>query len=78
MPGTAEKSTARRFTLVRDEDVSGTSGLGVVAEGIEWSHGKVSLHWLSQLGVVSVYDNLKTVVQVHGHDGKTKVVWIDT
>ena len=74
--GTAEKSTARLFTLVRDEDVSGTSGTGVVAEGVEFSSGQVALHWLSQLEVVSVYANVKTVLQVHGHDGKTRLVWL--
>lgn len=49
MSGSADRSTARRFHLVRAEDVSGTSGVGTVAEGVEWSNGWVSLHWLSQL-----------------------------
>ncbi len=73
--GTAEKSTAKLFVLMRDDDVSGTSGVGVVAEGVEFSSGQVALHWLSQLEVVSVYANVKTVLQVHGHDGKTRVEW---
>lgn len=44
MSGSADRSTVRRFHLVRAEDVSGTSGVGTVAEGVEWSNGWVSLH----------------------------------
>jgi len=73
--GTAERSTAKMFVLVRDEDVSGTSGTGVVAEGVEWSNGWVSLHWLSQLGCLGMYENIKVMLAVHGHDGKTRLEW---
>lgn len=73
--GTAERSTARLFVLVREDDVSGTSGTGVVCEGVEWSNGWVSMHWLSQLECISMYANIKTVMEVHGHDGKTKLEW---
>lgn len=74
----AIQSTARRFTLVRSEDVSGTSGTGVVAEGVEWSNGWVNIHWLSQLGSVEMCESMKVVIAIHGHEGKTKVVWVDT
>ena len=39
--------TARRFELHRDDDVSGVSGTGVVAEGVLFSSGRVALEWLS-------------------------------
>lgn len=74
--GTAQKSTARMFVLVRDVDISGTSGTGVVAEGTEWSNGWVSLHWLSQLGALGMYENIKVMLEVHGHDGKTRLEWL--
>lgn len=77
MSGSADRSTARRFHLVRAEDVSGTSGVGTVAEGVEWSNGWVSLHWLSQLGCLGMYENAKVMLEVHGHEGKTKLVWVD-
>lgn len=32
-----------RFELVRDVDVTGISGTGVVAEGVEFSDGTVAL-----------------------------------
>lgn len=76
-PPASGLSTMRRFVLKRDLDVSGTSGTGIVAEGIEFSNGQVSIHWLSQLESVGVYANAKVLNQLHGHQGSTKVVWID-
>ena len=74
---TANKSTARRFVLERSEDVSGTSGTGIVAEGTEYSNGYCTVVWLSPLMIIEVAANLKVYMEVHGHGGKTKVVWID-
>lgn len=74
---TAKQSTSRRFILNRMVDATGTSGIGVVAEGICFSGGKVALHWLSHLGAINVYDSFEVVTALHGHDGKTEVVWID-
>jgi hypothetical protein len=36
----------RLFSLVRDEDVSGISGTGPIAEGVEFTDGSVALRWL--------------------------------
>lgn len=74
---TAKQSRARRFVLDRSEDATGTSGTGIVAEGIEFSNGKVALHWLSHLGAVNVYDSMMVTTTLHGHDGRTVVKWID-
>ncbi len=74
---TSRDINMRRFKLVRAEDVSGTSGTGVVAEGVEFSNGQVVIHWISQLESVNVYANAKVLAALHGHDGKTMVEWID-
>lgn len=74
---TARQSTARRFVLDRAEDATGTSGTGIVAEGIEFSNGKVALHWLSHLGAVNVYDSMQVTEALHGHGGRTVVKWVD-
>lgn len=74
---TSRQTTMRRFVLVRQEDVSGTSGTGVVAEGIEFSNGQAVLHWLTQLESIAVYASMKVLDQVHGHNGKTKIEWMD-
>lgn len=67
----------RRFHFVRTEDVSGVSGTGIVGEGCELSNGKIVFSWLSNLGSVAVYDNVKTFLTVHGHEGNGKIAWID-
>jgi hypothetical protein len=74
---TSQEVSMRRFVLVRSEDVSGTSGTGVVAEGIEFSNGQVVIHWLTQLESVAIYANVKVLDQVHGHGGRTRVEWVD-
>ncbi|MGN6105366.1 MAG: hypothetical protein ACTHU0_09705 [Kofleriaceae bacterium] len=75
--GTSRTSTMRRFVLERAEDVSGTSGTGVVAEGVEFSNGGVVMHWLSQLESIEVCANMHVVEQIHGHQGRTLVRWLD-
>lgn len=69
----------RRFVLKRDEDESGMSGVGIVAEGTEFSGGKVVLQFRSHVQSITVYDSIKAVKEIHGHaDSKTtKIVWID-
>lgn len=73
------RTAARRFRLLRHEDVSGVSGTGVVAHGVEWPDGTVSLRW-SVPGLPPSFANwecLEAILTVHGHQGKTEVEWID-
>lgn len=74
---TAKEVTARRFLLDRTEDATGTSGVGVVAEGVQFSNGQVVIHWLSQLEAINVYANAMVLEKLHGHGGRTTVRWID-
>jgi hypothetical protein len=67
----------RRFELHRDEDVSGVSGTGVVAEGIEFSDGVAVVRWLGAWPSTVVHPNMKTVAHIHGHDGRTRIVLCD-
>ena len=67
----------RRFRLIRDEDISGVSGTGVVAEGVVFSTGKVVLSWCSEYRSVTVYDTVNDLVAVHGHEGRTRIQWLD-
>ena len=71
------KMPGRRFWLVREEDVSGVSGTGVVAEGIEFSNGQAVLSWLVGGGSLGVYSSINSLVKIHGHGGATQVVWAD-
>jgi len=67
----------RRFQLHRDEDESGVSGTGLVAEGCEFSGGACALTWLTPFHCYSFYESIKVLETIHGHNGKTRVVWID-
>lgn len=70
----------RRFHLRRVEDVSGVSGIGVVAEGVEFIDGSVGLHWVSALPMTSwgIYRSIEEVIAIHGHEGRTLLEWVDT
>jgi hypothetical protein len=67
----------RRFKLYRDEDVSGVSGTGVVALGVTFPDGVCCMHWLGTLNSTVVYARLEHVLQIHGHNGRTRVEFID-
>lgn len=67
----------RRFELHRDVDVSGVSGTGVVAEGVLFGDGRVATRWIGEVAQTSAWDSIAHVIYVHGHDGATRLVWID-
>jgi len=67
----------RTFTLIRNEDETGVSGVGVVAEGVEFTDGKVALRWIvGNNRSTVIWDNIDAVTAVHGHNGKTVVQWM--
>ncbi len=77
----------RTFHLQRDTDLSGISGTGVVAHGVEWPDGAITLWWPKPgdhvdqpkaLGAVTWHPDIQRVEEVHGHGGKTRIVWTDT
>jgi hypothetical protein len=74
---TATLTTMRRFVLDRTEDATGTSGTGVVAEGVQFSNGQVVIHWISQLEAINVYANAVVLDKLHGHGGRTTIRWVD-
>jgi hypothetical protein len=71
-------SRPRVFVLVRFRDVSGVSGTGVVAEGVEWSDGSASLRWFGSCESVAFWPRgVLGVETVHGHGGATVVRFLD-
>lgn len=60
---------------MRIEDESGVSGTGTVAEGMEFSNGMCALSWLTEMHSVAVYPNVKQLEAIHGHNGRTRVVF---
>ena len=84
----------RRFELHRDQDVSGISGTGVVADGVEFPDpftvefpdgvreelpaGWVRLTWRGELSSTVLWASADVAEKVHGHNGATRLVWADT
>lgn len=68
----------RLFQLVRNEDSSGVSGTGVVAEGVEFANRECVLHWLSKKSSLGIYSTMDDIIAIHGHDGKTVIVFVET
>jgi hypothetical protein len=65
----------RVFQLLRDEDISGVSGVGCVAVGVVFPSGRVVLEWLGARRSFEIFDQIEHVDHVHGHGGKTRVVF---
>lgn len=63
------------FWLIRETDISGTSGVGLVAEGVVFSNGWCAMHWLSKYTSVAYYQSIAELESIHGHNGATKIVW---
>lgn len=64
------------FALYRSEDVTGVSGSGTVAHGAQFADGTVVIRWLGKHASTVVWASLDAAVKVHGHDGRTRVVWL--
>jgi hypothetical protein len=65
----------RLFSLVRTDDVSGVSGTGRVADGVQWPDGTVTFRWRTAKATTVMAASIEDVQEIHGHDGRTKVVW---
>ncbi len=78
----------KRFVVERTTDVTGVSGTGVVVEGVVFSDGYGVSHFLNrapQKEPATTVWHLSwrrrigpdPVTKIHGHDGASKVVWLD-
>ncbi len=65
----------RTFFLDRIEDATGISGTGRVAEGVQFSNGWCAMSWLTQHTSVAFYPSIETLEAIHGHGGKTRIVF---
>lgn len=73
----APPSLPRRFALYRHEDPSGVSGVGWVAEGVQFTDGAVALRWPGEHACTVPWDGIARIDAVHGHNGLTEIRWLD-
>ena len=68
----------RAFALVRTTDVSGVSGTGTVAYGVEFPDRTVALRWVggNPTSVVFHDNGMESVEAIHGHSGATQIMWL--
>ena len=76
--------TSRSFILNRDQDITGISGTGPVADGVEFPDGTVVVRWRDLGGPAAargvrpttvVFESITAVEALHGHGGATRIVW---
>lgn len=68
-----------RFWLFRSDDCTGVSGTGYVAEGVVFRDGHGSFRWCCprRPATTVIFDDWRHIEKIHGHNGKTRIVWID-
>lgn len=69
----------RRFLLMRTRDVTGVSGEGIVAQGVEFEDGTVAMRWCVKDAPNStvIWEDTLSAMKVHGHGGATTLEWVD-
>jgi hypothetical protein len=72
-------TAATFFALDRIEDETGISGTGVVAWAVNLHENGVFLLWDTDHtpATIAWYPNLDAINDIHGHEGKTRLVGID-
>ncbi|MCX4615733.1 hypothetical protein [Streptomyces mirabilis] len=73
-----DEAVPLRLFLRRHQDVSGVSGEGHIADGVQWPDGTVSLRWRGPHPKIDFCDRgIDTAEFVHGHGGMTEIVFVD-
>lgn len=78
----------RTFKMIRKEDLTGTSGTGVVALGKILLNGKAEITWcvpakiadgsLRNIKTTTLYNSWEDAILLHGHGGRTLIRFDDT
>lgn len=67
----------RLFHLQRDTDITGISGTGIVAHGVQWPDHTVTIRWTGDQPSTVNWSHLNDAIAVHGHGGHTRIIWAD-
>lgn len=71
----------RLFFLQRNQDLSGVSGTGDVAWGVEWPDGTAVLRWHADANgaphCTSLWNSVEDIKRIHGHEGATELIYYD-
>lgn len=72
----------RTFTIARQHDETGISGVGVVIEGVVLATGQAVIHWLTPAprGALAIFDSMADFIKIHikPHPGNSSILtWDD-
>jgi hypothetical protein len=72
----------RTFTIARQYDETGVSGIGVVIEGVVLATGQAIIHWLTPAprGALAIFDSMADFIKIHikPHPGNSSILtWDD-
>ncbi|ATL72550.1 hypothetical protein CRH09_39660 (plasmid) [Nocardia terpenica] len=69
----------RVFVLYRTKDLTGYSGVGIVANGVEWPDGRATIRWCvpGKPSSTTDFDSVPDLIDIHGHDGATHVLYVE-
>ena len=81
-PTTQAPQGIRTFTIARQYDESGVSGIGVVIEGVVLATGQAIIHWLTPAprGALAIFDSMADFIKIHikPHPGNASILtWDD-
>ena len=68
----------KTFYLMRHSDVNGLSGTGIVAVGAVYPKGQAHMQWVSYKSSFEMHDNIDMLMDIHGHQGATELIWRST
>ncbi len=66
------------FTVIRNHDQSGVSGVGRVLDGVLFPNGKVVICWRVEFQTVAIYESFEAFKTIHidSHPtNQTEIVW---
>jgi len=66
-PATKAPEGIRTFTIARQYDETGVSGVGVVIEGVVLATGQTIIHWLTPAprGALAIFDSMDDFTKIH-------------
>tara|TARA_Y100000034_G_C6873229_1_gene398982 strand:+ start:21 stop:416 length:396 start_codon:yes stop_codon:yes gene_type:complete len=81
-PATQAPQGIRTFTIARQYDETGVSGVGVVIEGVVLATGQAIIHWLTPAprGALAIFDSMADFIKIHikPHPGNSSILtWDD-
>jgi hypothetical protein len=68
----------KTFKLYREQDVSGISGCGYVAEGCVFQDKEseeVVIRWFGEHSSINIYHSVNDIIYLHGHQNRTSIKW---